>query len=278
MGRYRIGERRLTLAGRRSAGRETVVLPVVVRYPVIAGISSPSPGHGLFPVVVFAPGYRQCIGSYRILLREWASAGYVVAAVAFPRTNCHVLDPDENDLVNQPREMIAVIRRLLAISRQRHGLLAGLIDPAKVAIAGHSDGGDTVAAIAANTCCRYHRIAAAIVLSGAEWPPMQGRYFAGPSPPMLFAQGTADTWNQPTACMQLYRADTTGPRFYLDLFGANHFSPYEGGGPPEPVVARVTIDFLDRYLAGERGAARAMRRAARIRGVAALVAGGRPPP
>ena len=70
--------------------------------------------------------------------------------------------------------------------------------------------------------------------------------------------------------MQLYRADTVGPRYYLDLFGANHFTPYEGSGAPEPIVAKVTTDFLDRYLAGQHPAAAAMRRAGQVAGVATL--------
>ena len=185
----------------------------------------------------------------------------MVAAVAFPRTNCHVNAPDESDLVNQPGDVAGVIRQLVAISRRPHGALAGLVNPAEIGVAGHSDGGDTVAAVAANICCGDHRVAAAVVLAGAEWAPMPGRYFARPAPPMLFVQGTDDTWNPPPASMQLYRADTSGPRYYLDLFVAGHFTPYEGSRAPEPVVARVTTDFLDRYLVGQRPGAAAMRRA-----------------
>jgi pimeloyl-ACP methyl ester carboxylesterase len=246
----------------------------VVRYPVIpAAAASGRLARDLFPLVVFAPGYRQCDRSYRFLLHEWASAGYVVAAVEFPRTNCHVSAPDESDLVNQPGDVSGVMRRLVAISRRPHGALAGLVNPAEIAVAGHSDGGDTVAAVTANTCCRDHQVAAAVVLAGAEWPPMPGRYFARPAPPMLFVQGTDDAWNPPGASMQLYRADTVGPRYYLDLFGADHFTPYEGSGAPEPIVARVTTDFLDRYLVGQRPAAAAMRRAGQVAGVAALAGG-----
>jgi pimeloyl-ACP methyl ester carboxylesterase len=120
-------------------------------------------------------------------------------------------------------------------------------------------------------------VAAAVVLAGAEWPSMPGRYFARPAPPMLFVQGTDDAWNPPEASRQLYRADAGGPRYYLDLFGAGHFTPYEGSGAPEPVVTRVTTEFLDRYLAGQRPAAAAMRQAGQVAGVAALATGGHPP-
>jgi dienelactone hydrolase len=275
---YGVAKQSLTIVNRSHPRLGPRVIPTLVRYPVIPeAAASRKLARGLFPLVVFAPGYRQCDGSYRFLLHQWASAGYVVAAVEFPRTNCDVSAPDESDLVNQPADVSSVIRQLVAISRRPHGPLAGLVNPAEIGVAGHSDGGDTVAAIAANTCCRDHRVAAAVVLSGAEWPPMPGRYFARPAPPMLFIQGTDDTWNRPGASMQLYRADTVGPRYYLDLFGANHFTPYEGSGAPEPIVARVTTDFLDRYLAGQRPAAAAMRRAGQVTGVAALATGGHLP-
>jgi dienelactone hydrolase len=278
IGRYAIARHAVTIVDRTRPRLGTRVLPTVVLSPVIpAAAASDRLARGLFPLVVFAPGYRQCDRSYSYLLHQWASAGYVVAAVEFPRTNCHVAEPDEYDLANQPADMAYVIDRLVATSGRPHGALAGLVDPAEIAVAGHSDGGDTVAALAANTCCLDHKVDAAIVLSGAEWPPLPGRYFAAAAPPMLFIQGTADSWNPPPASMQLYQADTTGRRYYLELFGANHFTPYEGSGPPEPVVARVTVDFLDRFLAGQRGASAAMRRAGDVTGTAALASGGHAP-
>jgi hypothetical protein len=231
----------------------------------------------MFPLIVFAPGYRQCGTSYSALLRQWASAGYVVAAVDFPLTNCHVAEPDESDLSNQPADMAFVIGRLLSLSARPRHRLTGLISASRVAVAGHSDGGDTVAAMAAASCCRYPGLRAVIVLAGAEWAPLPGTWFTAPTPPMLFVQGTADTWNPPAASMQLYGGDTTGTRYYLALFGADHFSPYEGVRAPEPVVERVTIDFLDRYLAGQPGGPGVMRRAGRVRGVSELVSAGRMP-
>jgi dienelactone hydrolase len=280
IGSYAVAEQRLHLVDRSRARLGPRALPTIVRYPVIppAAAASGRLARGLFPLVVFAPGFMQCDPSYNSLLHAWASAGYVVAAVTFPRTNCHVAGPDEDDLVNQPADLAYVIRRVLAVSGRRRGVLAGLVNPAEIAVAGHSDGGDTVAAIAANSCCRDRLVKATIVLAGAEWAPLGGSYFAKPTSPILFVQGNADVINLPADSLTMYQADKRGRRFYLDLFGAGHLPPYEGHGRPEPVVARVTVDFLDRYLAGQRGAAAAMRRAGNVAGVAALVSGGRPPP
>ena len=274
LGSYSVAEQSFTIVNRSRPRPGPRVIPTVVRYPVIpAAAASGTLSRGLFPLVVFAPGYRQCDRAYRILLREWASAGFVVAAVAFPRTNCHVNAPDESDLVNQPGDVAGVIRQLVAISPAATRRAGRPVNPAEIGVAGHSDGGDTVAAVAANMLRRPPG-GSAVVLAGAEWAPMPGRYFARPAPPMLFVQGTDDTWNPPPASMQLYRADTSGPRYYLDLFVAGHFTPYEGSRAPEPVVARVTTDFLDRYLVGQRPGAAAMRRAGRVPGVAAVARGG----
>jgi dienelactone hydrolase len=279
IGSYQVAGHQFVFVDRSRTGLGPRVLPTFVRYPVIpaAAAASGRLARGLFPLVVFAPGYTQCQGSYAALLNTWASAGYVVAGVDFPRTSCRAASPDENDLVNQPADMSYVIRQVLAASGQPRGLLAGLIPPGRVAVAGHSDGGDTVAAIAANSCCRDPAVTAVMVFSGAEWP-MTGSYFTAATPPILFVQGDSDDINPPADSVSMYQADTTGPRYYLDLFGQGHAPPYESHDPAALVVARVTVDFLNRYLAGTPHAATAMRQAADVPRVATLASGSQSPP
>ena len=244
-----------------------------ISYPRARGPAGP------FPLLLFAPGFRQCPGGYSDLLRAWASAGYVVAAVNFPRTNCHLgTEAYEADLVNQPRDMSYVLTRLLALNARPGDPFSGLLDPHEVGAAGQSDGGDTVAALAASTCCTDRRLKAVAVLSGAEWPPMPGRYFPGGVPPMLFTQGSADTINPPWMSLQLYHADGAGVRYYLDLFGASHLMPYQGTNPVERLLARVTLAFFDRYVLGQADALETMTRDGNVTGTAALVSGGQPPP
>ncbi len=282
IGTYAVAELPLSFVDWSAAGGNDTtsrLLPTLVRYPVFpgtdpgAGTSAPGP----FPLVVFAPGYLQCGRYYSHLLNAWASAGYVVAAVKFPGTNCDVGDGDEDDVVNQPAEVSYVIGKLVAMSARSDGVMSGLVDPGEVAVAGHSDGGDTVAAVAANTCCLDHRVVGAVVMAGGVWPPLGGSYFQSATPPMLFVQGDADPVHPPAATLEMYQADTTGPHYYLDVLGAGHFSPYEGDGPQEQLVARVTLAFLDRYVAGQRQARATMLRSGNVSG-AALVGRGMLPP
>lgn len=278
-GTYEVGEREMTFTEPahegptgESLGQRT--LPTDIWYP-----RARRPADGPFPLLVFAPGFLKCADTYANLMGAWASAGYVVAAVNFPRTNCALGEEAyEPDLVNQPQDVSYVLTRLLALNAQPGDSLSGLLNPDEVAAAGQSDGGDTVAALAANTCCTDHRLKAVAVLSGAEWPPMPGQYFTRATPPMLFVQGSADTINPPWTSVQLYTADHTQDRYYLDLFGASHMEPYSGTNRVEQLVARVTLAFFDRYVLGQSGAAAEMTRDGNVGGAAALVSGGQPPP
>jgi dienelactone hydrolase len=287
LGSYRVGKRKLTFyepAHTGPSGQWLGLRPLLtlVRYPVARPPDGSRAAAGKFPLLVFAPGFLQCAQTYAPLLHSWASAGYVVAAVDFPRTDCRVgAAAYEADLINQPADMSYVISRLLADSARPGDFLSGRLTRREIAAAGQSDGGDTVAALAANTCCADHRLAAAAVLSGAEWPPMPGRYFARRGldpPPMLFVQGSADPINPPWTSVQLYRADWRRPRYYLDLFGANHMIPYAGADPVERLVAKVTLAFFDRYVLRQARARARMRRDGNVAGRAELLAGDRLPP
>lgn len=281
MGSYWVGQRRMTFiepahtgrTGQRLGPRRLLTL---IRYPLAGNPAKTTrPARGPFPLIVFAPGFMQCGGPYAHLLQSWATAGYVVVVVNFPHADCLVGGAaTEADLVNEPGDMSYVISRLLGFSVAPRDLLTGLIDRHEIAVAGHSDGADTVAAITANTCCTDYRIAAVAVLSGAEWSPMPGRYFARHPVPMLFTQGSADTINPPGCSVQMYHADPAHLRYYLDLFGASHTLPYWGTNPVERLTARVTLAFFDRFALRQLAAGTTMRRDGNVPGQAALFSGG----
>lgn len=251
-------------------------LLTVVRYPLAPGSpGTRKPARGPLPLIVFGPGFQQCDPPYTALLKAWASAGYVVATVNFPDSDClSGSAATESDMVNQPADMSYVITRMLALSAAPHGLFAGSLSRHQIAVSGQSDGGDTVAAVGANTCCTDHRVAAVAVLSGAQWPAMPGHFFTRRPAPMLFVQGSADTVNVPGCSAAMYHADLSRERFYLNLLGADHLTPYWGVNHYERIVARVTVAFFDRFVLGQQAAGPAMRRHGNVAGLSEFLSHG----
>jgi dienelactone hydrolase len=156
-------------------------------------------------------------------------------------------------MANQAADVRFVIDQLLAVDG-KPGLLGGLIDPHKIGVSGHSDGGVTAAVVAFNTCCRDQRISAAVVMAGAGIDMPGGSYFPPGSPPMLAAQGQDDHSNNPFNSLALYMQDGGGPKYLLSLPGASHDGPFKGDGPDAAAAAQATLDFLDHYLKGRPGA------------------------
>jgi len=281
---FAVGIRMLDLVDR----SRTVELPTgpapralltYVRYPA-SGASTrtdvsdaPAAGAGgPYPLIVFGHGYAVTPAIYARLLQAWAAAGYVVAAPVFPLENADAPGgPDESDLSNQPGDMQFVISELLRLSAAPSGPLAGLIDPERIAVAGHSDGGDTALALAYDSNFRDTRVKAAVILSGAELPGVAGFSFAPGEPPLLATQGTADIVNKPSETNMFFEA-ASSPKYRLDLLGAGHLSPYSHQEPQLGIVERVTIAFLDAYIKGRTQALPALRADGNVRGSARILA------
>jgi pimeloyl-ACP methyl ester carboxylesterase len=207
-------------------------------------------GDGPWPLVVFGHGFATTPFRYLRLLRAWAAAGYLVAAPVFPLGNANAPGgPDENDIVNQPRDMSFVITRLLKASASPSNPLHGLIDRTGIAVAGQSDGAETAFAIAYERPWYDRRVRAAVILSGAEL----GRHLrlVSRTAPLLAVQGTADRINPPVYTLGLFRA-VPRPKFLLLLRGAGHLPPYTKPGSRLAAVERVSIAFLNHYLRGGR--------------------------
>lgn len=235
-------------------------LQTVVRYPATGG---------RYPLIVFAHGFALTPARYASLLGTWAAAGYVVAAPVFPLTSTNAPGaPNEADLVNQPGDMSFVITSLLALNQRSTSVLARKIDPARVAVAGQSDGGVTALATAYDSRHRDRRVRVAIVLSGARLPGMGA--FPRPGPPLLAVQGTADPFNAP-ATTATYFGLAAPPKFLLWLLGASHLPPYTDQQPQLRIVEQATTAFLDHYFKGRPLVV--FERAAHRPGLTRLVAG-----
>ena len=256
---------------------EPRTLVTVIRYPA-AGRGTDLPNAPparvarRFPLIVFGHGFAVTPAPYAGLLQAWARAGYVVAAPIFPLGNANAPGgPDESDIVNQPRDMSFVITRMLELDATPHSPFQGLIAPHAIAVAGQSDGGETALAVGYDSHFLDRRVHAAVILSGAELPGV-GRFdFPAPSPPLLAAQGTADTTNQPRYTYAFFGA-APRPKFLLSLLGAQHLPPYTTEEPQLGIVERVSTDFLDRYLLNGNRALQRMLTAGNVPGVATITA------
>ena len=254
-------------------------LVTIVRYPAEGAPSGgdrvdapPQRSGGPFPLVIFGHGFAVTPGIYAPLLRSWARAGYVVAAPVFPLGNANAPGgPNENDLVDQPRDMSFLISGMLTASAQRDGFFGGLIETRRIAVSGQSDGGDTALTAAYASRFLDRRIGAAVILSGQEIPGVGGYDFPAPSPPLLAIQGLADTINLPATTYAFFDA-ASPPKYLLTLPGAPHLGPYTGEQPQLGVVERVTIAFLDAYLKHSPGALARIAAAGHVPGVAVLQA------
>lgn len=194
---------------------------------------------GPWPVVVFAHGFEVGPDPYAALCEAWAAAGYVVAAPEFPLTDVDVAGDylDEDDIDNQPDDVRFVFDALLG----RDSPLAGVVDPNRLAVAGHSDGAVTALAVASEPMAGLQAV---VVLSGA--PVGDG---SGLNLPILVAQGDEDDIDPYENGVAVYE-EAVAPRFLVTLVGGGHLSPFLDGSPYLDPMDRVAVDFLDHYVAG----------------------------
>ena len=250
-----------------------------IRYPALgpprsgdARNAPPARTAGPFPLIVFGHGFGVTPGTYAPLMRAWARAGFVVAAPLFPDENPRAPGgPTAEDLPNEPEDMSFVISTMIAADHSKAGPFHGLLDPARIAVTGHSDGGDTALAAAYDPRLRDRRIGAAMILSGAFIPQLGTFTFPAYGPPLLATQGSVDPINLPSATSAFFAA-AERPKFLLTLTGASHLPPYTTQQPQLAIVERVTIAFLRRSLGRERGAEHALLAAGNVAGVATLAA------
>ncbi|HZQ57777.1 MAG TPA: hypothetical protein VFA84_07075 [Acidimicrobiales bacterium] len=214
-------------------------LPTVVLYPAaLDGVPLPGP----WPVVAFAHGFNTTPDDYLALLRSWAAAGYVVAAPFLPGERGDLPGPDRADIPEEPADLSAVLSAVL--SQAAPSPLAGLADAARVAVAGHSDGGMAVAGMTLGSLPHDPRVRAALVLSGDTFGT------AGGNVPVLLVEGTADPIN-PAAADRVWSV-AGAPKAAVRILGGGHLAPFVTAGPQQDAVRAATVDFLDAELSGAR--------------------------
>ena len=232
----------------------TRTLVTVIRYPQ---------GDGPFPLIVLAHGRTGNPNKFTQLTTAWASAGFVVAAPLFPLTSNQTAFETDGDYVNQPADVSFVIDQLVARSDDSVGPLAGRVDEEHIGVTGLSLGGATVYGVAFDSCCRDHRVDAALVMAGYLLP-YDGAY-EFPSVPLLIINGNGDPYGREPFEM------ASPPKYLMTLDRPTHSPPFEDTpDPADELVVTVTLDFWHAYLYGRRAALDALSTDAMVPGVATL--------
>jgi dienelactone hydrolase len=200
---------------------------------------------------VFAHGFQVGLDPYRRACHTWAERGFVVAAPMFPLGDQAVAGTnlDEADLANQPADVRFVITQLLAVTRSSGTPLSGLVDPARIAVVGHSDGAETALLVGYGANERDPRVEA-VVADAANPLDIQppSAKLRGPAP-LLVVLGDQDRSVPIQDGLRLVD-EVRVPGWLLVLHGADHLSPIAGSSVWTPVFDRTTGDFLTAVLAG----------------------------
>jgi hypothetical protein len=280
--------------GSDAAGR---LLVTEIRYPTTSAVAghvetdgaAPARRYGPFPLVVFAPGYATTPDDYSKLLDSWVRAGMVVAAVWFPDTNSLAIARQggvdtEADIINQPSDVGFVTKHLMLASSSGVGceIAKGLLKTGDVALAGQSDGGDTVTALAYESQYAYaglHYVAVAALSSallGPESTTSSNHEVAGA--PLLVVQSATDRCNPPQESTGLYGAIPESDKWFLTLESGDHLPPYTGTADLADfdLVASLTTAFFAQEFAHHRPLAAMAALAKASAGVGVLSSGPAP--
>ncbi|WP_284251627.1 alpha/beta hydrolase family protein [Litorihabitans aurantiacus] len=237
----------------RTTTRVLSVRPVVLPAPgrgddLQVRVTAPAEGSGL-PVIAFAHGYRQSMTAADPLVDHWAAHGFVVVQPTFLDSASLDLAPDDPRTPGIWRtrvdDVVRVIDELDTLVAALPGL-AGRVDTERLAVAGHSWGGQTVGMLLGARVLDAAgrpgedrtdtRVRAGVLLSTTgiargDLVPFAQEHFAFMSPdfsglatPSLVVAGDADQ----------SALSTRGPDWFTDVFhlspGARHLLTLHGGG------------------------------------------------
>jgi len=210
-------------------------LVTVIRRPM--GLSGP------LPLIVFAHGWDSNPGVYETLLDTWAAAGYLVAAPTFPDSASTLPGEPISNYPEQSLDMSFVITQLL-------GGIAGPVNPAKIAVAGHSDGGTDIALLALNPLYADHRIRAYLSLSGEIPAGVAGTWNAVTPGALFVAVGTDDEYGLYPQAQQVF-ASADMPKAFVTLDGGDHLQTFIGDTPGAAAMRAETVTFLNTVFASK---------------------------
>jgi dienelactone hydrolase len=236
------------------AGAPSRTLPTQFWYPAEGAAGnpptadgSPDRGHGPYPMVLFAHGYDVTPGFYAPLLERWAAAGYVVVAPTFPILSGTPGGASHVDYEQTFADGSFVITKVLGLGGDDP--LAGLVDPDRIAAAGHSDGEVISFGLGFLQCCRDQRVRSVIAMAG-DLSNANNPHVRDTGTPILHIMETNDEYDPYPHSIEWDRENLTSPRWMVSL-NSSHVPPYtQPGDPAFELVSRITIAYLDGTLKG----------------------------
>jgi dienelactone hydrolase len=226
---------------------------------------------GPHPVVVFTHGYTGTFTDYTFLFEDLASRGYVVASVDHTSEATAVEFPDGRFVKSvfgshldestwrrddqslslavsvRLKDLKFVVDELARLNGEASGPFAGKLDLTRVAVAGHSLGG-----LAALLGLKQEARFKAAVLLDASVP--DGSASLTDTPVLVLTMGR-EQWSDEECRLW---SDLRGPRFAVNLKGAEHVTPSDavwlakgaikaGAMGPEKTIAAVR-DYIAAFL------------------------------
>jgi predicted dienelactone hydrolase len=216
-------------------------VPAVAGRLLVTDLFVPSGAPGPLPLVVFAHGWDSDPGVYQTLLDEWAAAGFLVAAPVFPDSKDLSAGTPVSDYADQARDLSFVIASLLHDTSLR-------VDPTRIALAGHSDGGTDVALMALDPAYADARVRAYVCLSG-QLPSGVAPYSVAPSrAALMVAVGTSDEYGLYPLAGQVFQAARVSSKVEVVESGGDHLGSFIDASPAAVAMRDETTRFLELSL------------------------------
>ncbi len=208
---------------------------------LVTDLFEPVGASGPRPLVVFAHGWNSNPGVYASLLERWAAAGFLVAAPVFPDSTDLYPGTPTSDYADQALDITFVITSLL------HDQPVP-IDPTRIAVTGHSDGGTDVALMALDPTYGDARVRAYICMSG-ELPSGVASYTTAPTrAAFLVAVGSDDEYGLYPLTMQVFQAAEAPDEAMLVEPGGDHLGSFVDATPAAAAMREAETQFLELAL------------------------------